>query len=212
MKRIQLFLFSAFLCILFLNGCGKKPSGKNIEINDNTPIHIKYDVGGKEPGTLDIIYKGNKVKMVVGMSRGGQTLMNVNLIIKDKMMYYVVEGDSNGIKSDISNNEFYKRFGIIFNLKDNLNGFEKSGTEDILGYSCEVYKSKDGDLLSVYKDKILFKKTSKDLILTSLLFEPDVKISDDIFELPKNVNYIDMDKMHGEHKMNDMPDMPGMMK
>ena len=197
--------------LVFFSGCSKKQAGIDVVITDDTPVHIKYDVGGKNPGTLDIIYKGKNVKMLVVMSKDGQS-MNVNLYIKDNFMYYVIEGDTNGIKSNISNNEFYKTFGIIFNVKDKLTGFEKTGSEDILGYKCDSYKTKEGDLLSVYNERTLFKNISKDVSMTAISFEANVKITDDIFEIPKNVNFVDMDKMHNMDNMKDMHGMNDMMK
>lgn len=196
MKKISITTLLAIfvLSFAFITGCGKK--GANVELTENTPVHIKYDVAGKEPGTLDVIYKGKNAKMNITMTKDGQS-MNMGMILKDKTMYTIMEqeGKKMGFKSDVTNDESMKDFYALMDAKDKIKEMEKTGSEDVMGYKCDIYKDKKGDLLSVYKEKVPLKIVSKDVSMTATVFEPDFKIADDIFEPPKDIEFMDMNNM-----------------
>jgi len=196
MKKATVLLSLFFLSLFLITGCGKKEAGKDVEITDNTPVHIKYEITGKDPGTLDMHYKGKNAAMIVGMTKEGQT-MNMNLFLKDRVLYTVIEaeGKKMGMKSDVSKDESFKDFDAILNSKDKLKEMEKTGSEEVLGYKCDIYKSKEGDLVSVYKERVPLKMVSKDMTMTATLFEPEAKIADDAFDPPKDIEFMDMDNM-----------------
>jgi|WetSurMetagenome_2_1015567.scaffolds.fasta_scaffold118496_2 hypothetical protein len=196
MKKTSTLFLIIFFALLLIAGCGKKQGGKDVDVTDNTPVHIKYEITGKEPGTLDMHYKGKNASMVVGMMKEGQT-MNMNMFLKDKILYTIIEaeGKKMGMKSDVSKDESFKDFDAILNSKEKLKEMEKTGSEEVLGYKCDIYKSKTGDLVSVYKERVPLKMVSKEMTMTATLFEPDVKIADDAFDPPKDIEFMDLNNM-----------------
>jgi hypothetical protein len=196
MKRISTILFVLLIGLLIMPGCSKKQSGKDVEMNDNTPFRVNYDLTGKEPGKLDMTIKGQSVKMLITSSKEGQT-MTLNMYIKDKILYYIMEAGEMkmAMKSDISKDESFKEFDELINVKNQLKDMEKTGSEEVIGYKCDIYKNKKNELFSIYKERVPLKMTSKDAVMTATSFEPDVKVADDYFDPPKDVEYKDMKDM-----------------
>ena len=143
--------------------------------------------------------KGKNVKMLVNASKEGQ-VMTLNMFVKDKMLYYILEAGElkMAMKSDISKDESFKEFDELINVKEKLKEMEKTGSEDVLGYKCDIYKNKKDETFSIYKERVPLKMVSKEGTMTATIFEPDVKVADDAFDPPKDVEYKDM---------NDMKDM-----
>ena len=196
MKKINVtaLLIVFVLSLAFIAGCSK---GKNVDLSENTPVHVKYDVTGKDPGTLDVVYKGKNAKMEITMMKEGKP-MTMQMILKDKTMYTVMDegGKKMGFKNDVTNDESMKDFYAMLDAKDKIKEMEKTGSEEVLGYKCDIYKDKKGDILSIYKEKAPLKIVSKDNVsMTATLFEPNVKIADDAFEPPKDVEFMDMNAM-----------------
>jgi hypothetical protein len=211
MKKISITAFLAVfvLSFAFIAGCGKK--GANVDITDNTPVHIKFDVSGKEPGSLDLTFKGKNAKMNITMTKEGQT-SNMVMILKEKTMYSIMdqEGKKMGFKSDVTNDESMKDFYAMLNAKDKMKDMEKTGSEDVLGYKCDIYKDKKGDLLSIFKERVPLKIVSKDVSMTATVFEPDIKIADDAFEPPKDIEFMDMNSMqqHQQQELDKQQEAP----
>jgi len=196
MKRISTFLLILLFGLMFISGCSKKQSGKDVEVSENTPVHIKYDLSGKESGTLDMTLKGKSVKMQISSTMEGQT-MTLNMFIKESMLYYIIDagGIKMAMKSDISKDTTFKQFDELVNVKEKLKEMEKTGSEEVLGYKCDIYKNKNDEKFSIYKEKYPLKVVSKEGTMTATAFDPDVKVTDDTFEPPKDVEYKDMKDM-----------------
>jgi len=78
-----------------------------------------------------------------------------------------------------------------------------------MGYKCDIYKDKKGDLLSIYKEKAPLKILSKDNVsMIATLFEPNFKIADDAFEPPKDVEFMDMNNMQQNMPNDENHKMP----
>ena len=101
-----------------------------------------------------------------------------------------VEGKKIGMKMDVS--ESTEANTEIVNVKDKLKDYEKIGTDEVIGYKCDVYKTKEGTKLSVYKDAFALRIVDKkgDEFVATLL-EQDIKIADDFFTPPKDMEYMD---------------------
>ncbi|MBM4157315.1 MAG: DUF4412 domain-containing protein [Ignavibacteria bacterium] len=211
MKSLKILSVLMVLIVLFFFvGCGKKDSDvtkkedaktettekKDVTIGDNTPVHLKYDIAvEKEKGTMELYYKGSNAKFIMSGKEAGKTF-NMTMWVKDKILYILTEseGEKIAMKSDISKDPNFKDYRTFIDVKEELKDAKKEGTEEIMGYKCDIYKNKEGTA-SVYQDKVVLKSVDKDATFTAVLFEPDAKFGDDVFEPPKDINFIDMDKM-----------------
>ena len=212
MKKIK-FLAVFLLSVFLIAGCGKKTEDGTSEAEKEkkdgktltSVFHIKYEIKGGGDMTLDMYVKDKNFKMdMKGMEESGKKV-DALMFIKDKFLYMVGEegGKKMGMKFkvDDENNEF-KDITQITEIKDQLSKAKKEGTEKILGYECDIYK--DGDkTMWVYKDMYLLKMTDPKSTMIATVFEPDAKISDADLELPKDVEFQDMEElMKGLQNLN----------
>jgi hypothetical protein len=84
---------------------------------------------------------------------------------------------------------------MLYEAKDKLKEYEKTGTGEVLGYKCDIYKDKQGNTYYFYKDQAVLKMESKTGTMEATKFEPDVKLEDSFFEPPKDVEYMNTGKM-----------------
>lgn len=208
----KLYFLALILSVaILLNGCGKKEGAgdkkdekteqktekKDISFSEKSNYHIKYDIKGKkESGTMDLYFKDKNAKIEVKITEG-EKKSNVAMYYENKVAYVITEiGDKKmGMKMAIDSKD-KDDFMELFEIKDKLKEYEKTGTDEVLGYKCDVYKTKDGTLLSMYKDVFTLKMVGKDneeFVATAL--EQDVKIGDDFFTPPKDVEYMDFSKL-----------------
>jgi len=206
MRKLYLLAF-ILSAIILLNGCGKKKEStdskepkteqkKDVSFSESAGYHIKYESKSpEEKGTMDLFFKGKSAKIDLNMVEGDKK-NNALMYYADKVVYVIteMEGKKIGMKMDVSKNKDSDL--EIVNIKDKLKDYEKTGTDEELGYKCDVYKTKDGSLISVYKDifglKIIDNK-KKEIVATA--FEQDVKLADDFFTPPKDVEMMDMDNL-----------------
>ncbi len=214
MKKLLLFLL-VFSVTLLMSGCSKKESASNdskdktekksedkkdITFSENSTYHVKYDAkGDKVNGTMEMWIKGKNVKMDMNMDEKGKKV-NSDMYFVDKIAYIVtdMEGKKMGMKMDISK-EMEKGDDPtkdIVNIKEKLKDYQKLGTDEVLGYKCDVYQTKEGTKLSIYKEYFALKivdKNNNTYVATA--FEPDIKTADDFFTPPKDVEFMDMGNM-----------------
>jgi hypothetical protein len=201
------FLALILSAVILLNGCGKKKDSpdakdqkteqkKDISYSEGSSYHIKYESKApEEKGSMDFYFKGKNAKIEVNMMVGDKK-NNASMYYADKVVYMItdMEGKKMGMKMDITENKD-SEFDIV-NIKDKLKDYEKVGTDEVLGYKCDVYKTKDGTMISIYKDAFGLKivdKSKKEVVATA--FEQDVKLADDFFTAPKDVEYMDLGDM-----------------
>jgi hypothetical protein len=206
MRKIY-FLALVLSVAILVNGCGKKKDSvdskeqkteqkKEISYSEGATYHIKYESKSpEEKGFLDFYFKGNNAKIDVSMTEG-EKKNNASMFYVDKVAYVIteMEGKKVGMKMNVADNKDAE-FDIV-NLKDKLKDYEKVGTDEVLGYKCDVYKTKDGSTISIYKEAFGLKivdKSKKEVVAT--VFEQDVKIADDFFTPPKDVEYMDLDNL-----------------
>jgi hypothetical protein len=83
-----------------------------------------------------------------------------------------------------------KNFGKeMFDAKEHLKDYEKTGKGDVLGYSCDIYKDKEGNQYYFYKDVVMLKVITQHGSMEATKFEPDVKLEDKFFDPPKDIDY-----------------------
>ena len=151
-QKLMYLLAVVVLSFSFITGCGKKDSAgnkdekkddkKEVAINENTPFHLKYEMKSEtETGSMDMFVKGKSVKLEIKAKDKGQDV-NSTMYVKEGMMYMVMDlmGQKMGMKMDVSKDEnFQKDFAKLYDVKDKLKDYTKGGTEEIIGYKCDVY-------------------------------------------------------------------------
>jgi hypothetical protein len=205
-KLFYLFAIAA-ISLSLLNGCGKKDASgnkddkkdakKDVVINENTPFHLKYEMSSDaEKGSMDMYVKGKNVKLEIKAKDKGQDV-NSTMFVKEGIMYMVMDvmGQKMGMKMDVSKDEnFQKDFAKLYDVKDKLKDYTKSGTEEIIGYKCDVY-TKGEEKIWIYQDKMALKFTDGKMTMTASVFEPDVKLAEDFLNPPKDIDFKSMDDL-----------------
>lgn len=210
MRKLYFLVFIISLAIL-LNGCGKKEGTgdkkdekteqkteqkKDISFSENSSYHLKYDTkSDKMKGTMDFYFKNKNAKIDVNFKEGEKSVVS-SMFFENKILYMItqLEGKKIGMKMDVS--ESKEANTEIVNVKEKLKEYEKVGTDEVLGYKCDVYKTKEGTKLSIYKEAFALRivdKSGNEFVATAL--EQDVKIADDFFTPPKDVEYMDFNKL-----------------
>lgn len=213
MKKLLVLLFIAMYTVY---GCGKKQDNsttgddkskektetvskaKEIEISDAKSYHIVYEMKSKETSkdkmSMEVFVKGKKYRSEVSFEEKGVSMKGTGYY-KDNMVYSVMNilGKKMGFKmkanevKDDGQGKSYDAF--IMKAKDYLKDCEKVGTEEIIGYLCNVYKDKDGNKYSLYKDYLMMKFEGKGATITATNVEIDNEKDDNFFEPPTDVDY-----------------------
>ena len=209
MKKLYVLLI-ILISMVLLNGCGKKQESagndsrtdesvkkeqsKDVAVNENTSYHVTYKMDKEGSGmTMDLYRKGNKAKSEI-TSKAGNDEMKASAYYADKVVYTISEimGQRIGFKMDLNEmkGKDDKNFGKeMFDAKDHLKDYEKTGKGDVLGYSCDIYKDKEGNQYYFYKDVVMLKVITQHGSMEATKFEPDVKLEDKFFDPPKDVDY-----------------------
>jgi len=203
MRKLTLKLISFLLAFVLIWGCGKKEEGKSdvsdkkdVKITETTPLHIKYEMKGKETGSIDMFIKGKQMKMEIKSKENGKDVSAL-IYFKDNVIYMITEEGGKKVGIKMSGEEIEEEMKDFMNLakaKEKIKDYQKEGTEEILGYKCDIYK-KGEETISIYQDLIALKFTKGEEIMIATAFEPDVKISDSDLEPPKDIEYLDMNEM-----------------
>ena len=203
-----MYLFAVvFLSFSLIAGCekkeatdskdGKKEDKKDVAINENTPFHLKYEMASDvEKGSMDMYVKGKNVKLEIKAKDKGQDVNSV-MYVKEGMMYMVMDmmGQKMGMKMDVSKDEnFQKDFAKLYDVKDKLKDYTKGGSEEIIGYKCDIY-TKGEEKIWIYQDKMALKFTDGKMTMTASIFEPNVKLADDFLDPPKDIEFKSMDDL-----------------
>jgi len=210
MKKLY-FLTIILSLFIILNGCGKKEGAtndkkdgkteqktdkKDITFSENSSYHIKYDAKSeKMKGTMEFYFKDKNAKIEVNFKEGEKNISS-SMFFENKVLYMItsLEGKKMGMKMDVS--ESKDPSTEIINIKDKLKEYEKVGTDEVLGYKCDVYKTKEGTKMSIYKEAFalrIVEPKGDEFVATAL--EQDVKVADDFFTPPKDVEYMDFSKL-----------------
>lgn len=211
MKNINLLLLMLLALTLLIPGCGKKDSSvtegkddkressevtetkKDIDISENTAFHVVYEMAGDNSAILDVYAKGGKGKSEIKSTTenaefsasayypGDGYIYTVTEVAGKKMAIKIKENESRKDKKDFST--------YVLKFKDNLKDFDKEGTEEIIGYNCNVYKDKEGNKYYIYRDLIMLKFEGKTGTFTATKLELGANIDDKIFEVPKDTDF-----------------------
>jgi hypothetical protein len=210
-KSFLLVLILVFSVLMF--GCGKKAgdtSGakddktevkKDSDISESVGYSVKYDIKEEKgtTGTLDLSLKGKRIKMAIDIVEK-ENKSKSQMWFKDDMVYMLTEvaGQKMAMKMDAKQTgdemkDFNPEMFDKDKLKDKLKDYTKEGTEEVIGYKCDVYKSKTSDeKIWIYKDVAMLKMTSTKTTMVAKEFNPSPKLSDSDFDPPKDVDFKDM--------------------
>jgi hypothetical protein len=217
-NRIFFSLIFALIFSVFM-ACGKKDETKTSDNKDtktdskkddgvsfDSPVMVDFKITGKMNGTVNAIYFKTKARTYSTMEMGSQKISSTVYYDGSDYVYMITE--VGGIKSGMKmkKGEFGKKEGEIdaLSFKDRIKEMDKIGTEEIIGKTCDIYKSKDGRvLISVYKEMVPLKFSVGDgkMVMEATKIEKDVKVDDNTFTPPADVKYMDAGDM-----MKDMKD------
>ena len=211
--KSNMYLKTALICIFslcILCSCGKKEDSPKTDNKDTVKTteqpkkndvpataHIVFDVTGDRVGTDDAYISGKKFRQVMDVKKDG-VMKQISLYSDGKTFYLISEtgGKKLGIKMPLdSSKDFTLKNGPGEDFEDfvtRLNHFQTVGSEVILGKKCELKLTDHKDTMAVYEGYPLRANfRSHGFAMVATKFEPDVKVTDDMFEPPKDVNYID---------------------
>ena len=212
--------FVILLLVTAALNCGKKEDAPKTEVKDTTKTvtttktetpanaHVVFDVTGDRVGTDDAYLMGNKFRQVMDVKKDG--VMKQITLISDGKIFYLIsqsEGKKLGIKMPLdSSKDFTMKKSPGEDFEDfvtKLNSFPTVGTEEILGKKCDLKITPHKDTMAVYQGyplKANFR--SKGFYMKATKFETDVKITDDLFVPPTDVQYIDLQYDEKKIKIN----------
>lgn len=155
---------------------------------------ISYSLQGKVNGEMKIIRQGNKFKQLIDSEIMGMKNKN-EIYILNNVVYSLTEigGKRFGNKTEITDYNRQKNTGeTIVDFKQFQEFLSKKkivGSENILGYDCDVYDLGNNMNLSVYKKGYILKiKTSEFLAAaTDLNTSPTFGATE--FQVPPDVDY-----------------------
>lgn len=208
-KILLLMVLTSFL----FTSCGKKEessgssetqkkeesSGETEKITEGTPVHYEMQATGDMKGTWEVWAEGKKAYVKMNYEAAGQKL-NSEMWMNNDMIYTLTDmgGKKMGMKMNpkewATNNEKKKDFNPM-SFKDGCKDCEKIGEEEVIGKKCEIYQDKNGIKYSVYEGKIPLKIVMPKTTLQATKLEVNPKINENMFEPPKDVKFIEMDKM-----------------
>lgn len=214
--NIQSLKLALVLMLIFalVEGCGKKDDStgktdgdkteesidsKSENITDGTPMHYVMEATGDMKGTWEVWAKGKKAYVKMNYEASGRSMKSEMWMTEDAM-YSLSDmgGKKMGMKMDpkkwAEENKDKKDFNPM-SFKEGCKECEKIGEEEVIGKKCVIYKDKHGIKYSIYQEKVPLKIVMEKVTMQAKSLEIDVKISEDMFVPPKDVEFVEMDKM-----------------
>jgi hypothetical protein len=159
---------------------------------------IDYNLTGMMKGTMTIYKNGNSIRQKINSEVMGMK-NTVNTYIVNDEVYNVTEiGDKKmGNKTSLKEYNAMKQTGeTITDFKEFekfIGGKKVIGTENIIGYNCEIYEIGNGMSISVYDKKYILKIRNAEFmaIATKLDMNPVITLNE--FEIPKDVDFKSID-------------------
>ena len=210
--NIKLFLVLLISSFLFIS-CGKKEESSGTEgetteestetetgnITESTPVHYEMEATGEMKGNWEVWAEGKNAYVKMNYEVAGQK-MNSEMWMNNDMMYTLTDlgGKKMGMKMNPKewavNNEKKQDFNPM-SFKDGCKDCQKIGEEEVIGKKCEIYQDKNGIKYSVYEGKIPLKIVMPHTTLQAKKLEINAKVDPSMFTPPKDVEFIEMDKM-----------------
>jgi hypothetical protein len=227
--------FLIFILIILLSfqvfiSCGKKDEGTTSgdkkestsedktsgdKLSESSPVYVQFDISGTTKGTVDGYYHNKKAKTMSQMETGGMKISATAYFDGGEYVHIISEIGGKKMGMKYKRDEFGKKEGEFdaVTFKDQLKNMDKIGQEEILGKMCDIYRAKDGSYqISIYKEMVPLKFSGKDgkMVMVAKKFDSNADFSDDIFNPPSDVEYMDAGNMLKD--MKDMKNMKGKVK
>lgn len=207
-KKETVKLFFIVICFSCLYSCSKenknepqstktetpKTENSNKSANLSNDFIVSYNLEGKLAGKMEIYRSGDMLRQNMNTEIMGMQTDNV-IYILDKTVYSIINvaGKTIGTKTDLSNYNASKETGeTITDFKE----FEKfldskkvTGTENILGYNCDVYDISKDVKLSVYNKRYILKIQAQEFMAVATALNTSPSFSKEEFEVPKDVDF-----------------------
>ncbi len=155
---------------------------------------VNYDLEGALKGKMEIMRSGEKLKQNINSEVLGIKSSNV-IYIMDNSVYSVLDvgGKKIGTKSDLRGYNESKQTGeTITDFKE----FEKfldskkiTGSENVLGYKCDIYETSSGITLSVYNKRYILKIKTPEFMATATALNTNPSYTGAEFNLPSDVEF-----------------------
>jgi hypothetical protein len=178
------------------NESGNNESSGDIDLSSNEFI-ITYKMTGPESnGTMTLYRMGDNMKTVMKGQIADMENGVAEALYDGDFVYTTMElqGQKQGFKLKVDEYQKDKEYSMA-DVEKNLEKYKKVGTETILGKECEIYETGKGTTISVYDKKAVLGIKSKDMTMVATEFNTDPNLSESDFEVPKDVEFIDMEEM-----------------
>lgn len=167
-------------------------SNNDLKITDD--FIIDYDLVGRLNGKMTIYRKGNKLKQDINSEIMGMQSKN-EIYVLDNFVFTVTDmgGKKFGAKTDLQNYNMQKQTGETITDFTQFEKFLESkkvvGSENILGYICDIYDLGNNVALSVNNKRYILKIKAPEFMATATKLETNPTFSANEFELPSDINF-----------------------
>lgn len=222
MKKDKIYLIALFIFFvvsaLALNSCGKKneeaAKDKPVQKEESTKPQsessgnisggdymIEFTTEGLIKGKMKTFKIGDKFKQTMDAEIKGMK-SKTDIFVKDKTVYTVTDiaGVKTGFKSDLDEFSKKKKTGENFtdfrDVEKYLEGKNPAGTEEVLGYKCDVYETAPGIFLSVNDKKYVLKIKGPEFSAIATAFDKNPKVSSAEMDIPTDVDFNGIDNIN----------------
>ncbi|MBK6507854.1 MAG: hypothetical protein IPG02_19905 [Ignavibacteria bacterium] len=170
----------------------KQETTSTKELGDN--VSTTYNITGAINGTMTIKRNGKELKQIIDSEMMGMKSLNV-IYIKGNTAYSITEVAGKKMSMKTSMNEYNNRKltgETIADPKDFerlLEGKSVKGSENILGYNCDIYDLGNNVFLSVANKKHILRIKSPEFLAVATDIQALPENSASEFELPQGVDF-----------------------
>jgi len=205
-KELLTFSFILFICVNLIS-CGneKKPDTQNNIETPATDTNKKsvessnnfiavYDLKGMVNGTMTIYKSGNNLRQKIDTEIMGMKNSS-NIYIVNGVVYNVNEiGDKkSGNKTNLKEYNASKQTGETITdfreFEKFISGKKVVGTENILGFNCDIYDMGSGITISVFNKKYILKIKNAGFMAVATNLDMNPVIDSNEFQIPKDVDF-----------------------
>jgi hypothetical protein len=202
-KTLRTILFIALLTLLI--SCGKEEQKTQTE--KTTPakettgskdlgnnVSTTYKISGAINGTMTIKRNGTELKQLIDSEMMGMKSRN-EIFIKGDMVYSITELGEKRMAMKTSMKEYNSRKPTGETIADPkeferlLEGKKVTGSENILGYNCDIYDLGNNVSLSIANKKHILRIKSPEFLAVATEIQAMPENSASEFELPSGVDF-----------------------
>ncbi|HQY51566.1 MAG TPA: hypothetical protein PK294_09665 [Ignavibacteria bacterium] len=189
-----------------------KSSG-DLEMSDD--FVLTYQLQGALNGEMTMYRSGKKLKQEMNTDIMGMKSISQVYII-DNFVFTVTEvnGKKMGVKTNIKDYNKKKQTAETITdpkeFENYLADKKVTGSENILGKNCDIYDMGNGTEMSIHNKMYVMRIKSPEFMAVATKFDNSPSFSDDIFEIPEDVNFRSINT--GEKNTPGMDQLDSIMK